>query len=338
MTIFLTFLVFFYLGPNRPLKPTNRQLLRSFSCEGNVGVSKRTQTALPNQSSQIVSSLEDQTETDTDSAETIKISKKPLFKIFVKTTNKEKQPWITGMTVLSPDTLLLADFENNSVKRYDLEKRSFKPEIKMENSPWDITALSHERAAVTLPDDRSIRIIFPENPSVVSKKVKTTNKCYGVSFVAEKLVVSYICPSMVEIMDFHGNVLKTVERDEENNPLFKTPEYVTVSMEVIYVSDFENVTIAKLNLEGKVLHTIKDRRLRCPRGIAVAGNNLLVCNSDKGFPTLELITENRRVITLLSNKNVTNIPQTVCYCSSRHLLCVSTNVKGLPVRVFNWSR
>jgi hypothetical protein len=47
--------------------------------------------------------------------------------------------WIAGMTLLTPDLLIITDHRNKAVKMVDTSSQSVSDQIQLDVQPWDIT-------------------------------------------------------------------------------------------------------------------------------------------------------------------------------------------------------
>ncbi|XP_053393566.1 tripartite motif-containing protein 45-like [Mercenaria mercenaria] len=68
--------------------------------------------------------------------------------VSVSTPQDKKVSWITGMTLLTSDILIAADFPNNSIKMIDINSYSIIDQLKLDRSPWNVTTVSKDKLAV----------------------------------------------------------------------------------------------------------------------------------------------------------------------------------------------
>jgi len=57
--------------------------------------------------------------------------------------------WIAGITLLPPNDLLLADWNNACVKQVHADTSDITDYLQLSSDPWDITTLGNDQAAVT---------------------------------------------------------------------------------------------------------------------------------------------------------------------------------------------
>ncbi|XP_045216928.2 tripartite motif-containing protein 45-like [Mercenaria mercenaria] len=95
-------------------------------------------------------------------------------KICVKTSKDEGRCWITGMTLLTPDLLIITDYNNKAVKMVDTRSQSVIDHMQQDTKPWGVTSVNSTELAVTLPDKKIIQFI-----SVSSNKLKKEKNSKG---------------------------------------------------------------------------------------------------------------------------------------------------------------
>ncbi|XP_052778833.1 tripartite motif-containing protein 5-like [Mya arenaria] len=205
-----------------------------------------------------------------------KFSRQP--DITVKTTSDIKTCWLTNVALLQGDRLLLTDHDNSSVKLLDTEANTEVSQVKLPGRPWCLCLLPGDRAAVTLPWERKIQFLSTKGKVSLQDIVEAGGECRGIDFCDDNLIVSF--PGKVVLMDMKGTVKKSVDRS--GKPLFRYPEYLTVTREShtpsICVSDWGTYTITMLNTSLKVLRSFKVAALPNPRGLTAVGDTqLLVC-------------------------------------------------------------
>jgi hypothetical protein len=80
--------------------------------------------------------------------------------------------------------------------------------------------------------------------------LKVGGKCGGISCYQGKLLVSFINPTKLQILDMNGTILTTID---EKKFFFKLPQFITCNRSSIYVSDRDIKTVTRLNWQGDVI-------------------------------------------------------------------------------------
>ncbi|XP_060559947.1 uncharacterized protein LOC132719988 [Ruditapes philippinarum] len=186
-------------------------------------------------------------------------------KICVQTSKDKNTCWITGMTLLTPDLLIITDYFDNAVKMVDTRIKSVSDQIQLDDRPWDITRVTSTELAVTLPNKQKIQFTsISSNKLKKRHTVKVDGECSGISCFQGKLVVSFENPAKVQILDMNGTILTAI--DGKN--IFKCPDYVTCNRSYIYVSDCDMKTVTRLNWQGDVIGSYS--RMSRPKGISLS--------------------------------------------------------------------
>ncbi|XP_060576859.1 uncharacterized protein LOC132734162 [Ruditapes philippinarum] len=244
-------------------------------------------------------------------------------KISVKTSKDKTTCWITGMTLLTPDLLVITDHYNNAVKMVDGGSQSVSDQLQLsyekDDAPWSITAITSTELAVTFPYKQAIQFISISSNKLKRKHtMKVNGHCYGISCNQDKLVVTYLCPTKLQILDMNGTILVTI--DGKN--IFQNPCFVTSNRCSIYVSDRLMQSLTRLNWQGDVLESYGD--MGETRGISLSGDGtVFVCD------------RKRNVIEEISGDCSTgkivlqglNRPYTVCWSEETKMVYYSCEVE-----------
>lgn len=213
-------------------------------------------------------------------------------KIFIKSATDKVEPRVTGMLEVSKDILLLTDNENNSVKAVDMKRQKLCSKLTFSSSPWHITVIPNQKAAVTIPNDQKVKIIsvdisVADRTDMVTRSFKLDGMCYGIAYVQGKLAVSFRSPGKLEIISLDGTVLNKFQPlDPDGIEVFSIPRYIVATLDKddpscseIHVSDFEQNSVTTLSMEGEVITRTDDKTLKGPEGLAVMPDGRkLVCS------------------------------------------------------------
>ncbi|XP_060585871.1 uncharacterized protein LOC132741667 [Ruditapes philippinarum] len=198
-------------------------------------------------------------------------------KICVKTSEDNEICRISGMTLFTPDLLIITDNRNKAVKLIDVRGHSIIHQIDVDGKPCDITAISSTELAVTLPDQKLIQFISASTSRLSMKTaLKVNGECYGISCYKGRLVVSFCNPAKLQILDVNGTVLT----DFTGENIFSNPVYVKACSDFIYVSDWKKGTITRLNWQGDVVGIYNG--MDCPSGFTLTNKGtLFACDYSK---------------------------------------------------------
>jgi hypothetical protein len=87
----------------------------------------------------------------------------------------------TGLCLFSESKLAVANYKHSNVLLYhDFNQKTAPDIIPLSGSPWDITHVSANRLAVTLPDAKKIQFLEPSCKNTNSKDLNVGATCHGV--------------------------------------------------------------------------------------------------------------------------------------------------------------
>ncbi|XP_060571506.1 transcription intermediary factor 1-alpha-like [Ruditapes philippinarum] len=239
--------------------------------------------------------------------------------INVKTSSDKDNCWITGITVSPQNQLFVADYNNNSIKMIDIKSGAIK-QLQLESNPWDITIVTRDTLAVTLPNINTIQFIsFSSNSLSLKNKLKVDGECHGISHHQGKLAVTFIYPAKLQIMDLKGNIKITVEKDSNGDSIFSCPWYVTTNSHSIYVSDKGKNAVIWFNWQGEMIGRNVD--IVSPRGISLLDDGSFFVSDYWTNCIYRVSGDCKDRTTILEN---VEDPQAVCWCAETSTLYLST--------------
>jgi hypothetical protein len=254
-----------------------------------------------------------------------------MDKICIKTSQDKNACMITGMTLLSPHLLIITDRENSAVKMVDIGGMSVLDQQCLDSKPRDVTSVSQNELAVTLPDNRTIQFISVSRNNLKKKHtIKVDGNCYGISCRKDKMVVSFWISPKVQILLIDGTVLQTIQ----NKIIFESPSYITTNDNCIYVSDFKRKIITMLNWQCEV--TGKYVCTDSPRGLTMSDDGtVFVCYFNNNTIEEKSINCTKRQVVV---KDVPG-PQTVVWSAETCTLFTSSlcNTEQNFIKIFKLS-
>ncbi|XP_052781796.1 uncharacterized protein LOC128218228 [Mya arenaria] len=328
--------------------PTTEQLLASCTAIGRVDqvasdLADQVALDLPDQ---VASDLADQVASDFADQQTkpqvsaLNQSRADLsYSLFsklpdvpVKASSDTHDCFLTSVSLLPGDRLLLSDYDNRSLKLVDTMNNKLVSQVTLPGNPWDLCLLPGDRAVVTMPCLKKIQFVSTQQKVTLQDVVKVDVECFGIDFCDDNLIVSSTNPGKVVLMDMKGKVKKSVDSDSSGKPLFQYPNYLTVTREsqTLYVSDQGTNTITKMSILLEVLQSYQDPILKYPRGLTAVGDNqLLVCGSGS-YNILLLDALTGSITQLLEIEEGKEMPYIVAYCPLRKMMFVTSSMYGAP--------
>lgn len=241
---------------------------------------------------------------------------------------ERKESWITGCAVLSRDLVIVSDYNNNRVKILDVKNSFVLSRIVLQTSPKDLSLVSTELVAVTLPAIDTVQFItlegYPPVLDIVSRSFKVNGYCNGIAYNDDKFFVSFVSPAKVDILSFEGEVLQTLSTDQHGLPLFKNPQYIVVYHGMLYVSDSHTNSVIKMSPSGHVINTYQNEALGNPQGLTVnEEGNIFVCGQDTH--NIHVMSSDCRKLSICLDKNDgISWPHVIGYCRTSNTVYISS--------------
>jgi tetrahydromethanopterin S-methyltransferase subunit G len=236
------------------------------------------------------------------------------IKINAKSSSDKSDCWITGIAVSPQNQIFAADNSNDSIKMIDINSGTIK-QLKLDTAPWDITIISSDSLAVTLPYNKTIQFISFSPDSLSPKnKLKVDGQCHGISHHQGKLAVTFLEPGKLQIMNLKGNAKITVDKDSNGDNIFSSPEYVTTNSHSIYVS---NNAVLQFNWKGEMIGSVG---IKEPIGITLLDDGSLLVNSFISDCIYRVSGDCKDSKTILEDADR---PYAACWCAETNTLCVS---------------
>ncbi|XP_060577866.1 uncharacterized protein LOC132734977 [Ruditapes philippinarum] len=219
------------------------------------------------------------------------------------------------MTLLTPDLLIITDYNNKAVKMVDTSNQSWSDQLQVDDAPLDITHVTSTDFAVTIPDKQTIKLISISSNTLKTKlTVKVGGDCHGIGCYQGTLVVSYLRPAKLQILDMNGTVLTTIVGEN----IFQYPCYITCNRSSIYLSDCGMRTVTRLNWQGDVIGS--NSGMSDPRRMSLSDDGtVFVC--DWALNVIKEVAGDCSAGKVLLEK--LNQPSTVCLCGETKKLYYS---------------
>ena len=179
----------------------------------------------------------------------------PFTKLNVSMKSDKFSCFISSMTYLPNGRLCVIDSRNSKIKMYGSDRKLLSS-LNTSGMPHDITRISENEVAVTLPASQKVLIIKVEKKLKLTKTIKLQRECYGIAF-NEKNGKLYIglgkdIDACVEVYNVDGSLLKTIKA---KNAVLNFPQYMAFNntWTKLYVSDQDSgIVVVNLNDRGVV--------------------------------------------------------------------------------------
>lgn len=263
-------------------------------------------------------------------------------KMNIKAASDGKHWNIKGICMLNANLLVAADLRNECLKLIEMRKTSSKSgnvEIKLSSWPWDVTKVTDDQAAVTLPAVGLVcflSAVSMSNESLAYRKFKIStihvgHECRGIKCSKGKLIITFSTdPGMIKIFNLEGVALQRFSTWHDGEELFISPHYLTLGQDdrTIYVSDYQKNSVISLGMDGVVKDIIKNDDLRSPGGLVVdRAGSVFVCGS-RFYNVHQLDSDLSYIQLLLDHSNAQERPQCIAYCPETNMIFVGMEYKS----------
>ena len=250
----------------------------------------------------------------------------------VKLSDDRENCYITDIGITSDGRRLLVDHGNKKVKLFSQDIKLLSS-LSLKDRPCGIAVLGDQEAVVAT-DNKSLVLLNISDRHMSIKKTITdlSYQVQGISQYGEKLVTLVKAkPSekktpSVKLIDKTGTVYWSVPTDDQEQSLFRCPQYVTsyVETDTVTISDYWNNTLTVLN--GDTGDVIKTRHLKhkYPSGVTTGpSGNIYVCyNQTREVAVLTgHLTEERTLLT--AQDGLGFLPWAITYDKSCGQLIIS---------------
>jgi DNA-binding beta-propeller fold protein YncE len=245
--------------------------------------------------------------------------------IDMKQTSEKEKCSITGMVMIAPTKMVVADNSNKNMKLIDVEKKEVVTEVKISSRPLDVTTLPDKKLAVTLLNETFVQILsYSDENLSLDQRIDVGEKCNGVAYSQDKLVVSCKKSKKIVILNLQGEILDVFSPPT----IFYGPIRVFISKDetFIYVSDTvwrQNSKVLKIDWKGNVKTVFEEERCNFPYGQQqLEDETILVCYSESNT-ILRLSSSLKKCDIIGLDKTNIYYPTSVTYCDKEQELYVS---------------
>ncbi|XP_060605071.1 uncharacterized protein LOC132757720 [Ruditapes philippinarum] len=234
-----------------------------------------------------------------------------------------------GATFLKDGRIAIVDMKNSKLKVFDT-KFTQPCTIQLSLEPRDVTVISPQEVAVSLPDESKIQFVSTGKKLQTTRSILTSLPCYGITCHSQELVV--LCDDgfstkAIEFIDFEGKVLKTLKMNTSGKVLLKNPWNIATSVDGQQFCVTDKGRLVNFDIKGNILFEYTDKNLENARGLAVDDSGrFFVCGTSSNN-VHQVSADGKQLSIILTDEDVT-APQAVCYQLGRRLFlitCVGNN-------------
>ena len=230
---------------------------------------------------------------------------------------------IQDMTVVTTDTLLVANHSKKCVQLVDSRKGGVLSEVQLQDEPGSMCLTGRNTAAVTMTGKKIQMVQVKDNTLTLGRVLTVSKDIRGITSRGNTLVVSYDSPPWLEVISMEGKILRQFHMTGKTQH-FESPFFMcTTPGETILISDIGTGTITKVDESLNILQTFTSPLLKYPRGItAVTEDQILVCSSKNHSILLLQPSTNTMSILLGRDDGIWSI-HSMAYCPGQKKVYVA---------------
>ncbi|XP_060555811.1 uncharacterized protein LOC132716533 [Ruditapes philippinarum] len=243
----------------------------------------------------------------------------------VQVKSDENKCHISSSCYMEDGTVILADNDNNNLKRLDSSSYRVTDYCELSGEPYQICKINATEVAVTLPSRNEVNLISVDREMKTKNKIKTDFDCYGLAYANNHLYVSDEFTS-VYTYTMSGRKLKQFCTDQSGHKLFSNINSLAVRKDArrIYVADY-NKGLIVLDGNGEIVTTFNGEELQVATcchlietgRVLVSGyksNNILQFTSDGKLigEVMKAVKENEGILSICCNAKLSKM------CISRY--------------------
>ncbi|XP_045174560.2 uncharacterized protein LOC123535871 [Mercenaria mercenaria] len=235
--------------------------------------------------------------------------------INIKTKSDQTECCLTACVVLSSNTLVAADYNNEKLKVVDIKNEAVIEETTLSLQLWDIEVMPQDQIAVTMPWKKEILIMTTAGKLSIVRKFPVKGKCKGIAYHQDHFYIVSSDPKCVFITDTQGNVQNTILLDDKR---FDKPCFLLLSKDLrhIFIVDKGSGSVFSITLQGDISAEYKNKDLKDPRGMMMLDDGSLLVCCCRGNGSIHRISGDlKQCQTMIDGLSY---PRSMCYNRDQH--------------------
>ncbi|XP_053390774.1 uncharacterized protein LOC128553626 [Mercenaria mercenaria] len=250
--------------------------------------------------------------TDLRSPRTTVYSVKRIENLNIRVQNENKKCCVYGSCLTEDGSLLIADCNNNKIKRADIVKMSVTSYCCVPAGPYGICCTSKSEAAVCL-NIKTIQFVSLGKQMTTTRQIKVNHICFGIAYKDDKLYITDTGISLY-IHDMTGNILQTVTRDNVGQILFSYPRTVAFSDiddKVFVASWIKGLVI--IDGHEKNCQTFTDSELNVASGVCTDRRGNLFVSGYSSNNVIQIGRDGKKMGVVVNSSDGLVKPESICF-------------------------
>ncbi|MDH5641944.1 MAG: hypothetical protein OEY28_11680, partial [Nitrospira sp.] len=218
---------------------------------------------------------------------------------------------VTGSVELADKRLILIDCNNSKVKLFDTDFNC-SAHLDMAKEPWNVSAMSPNEIAVTVPLEKTIHVIRVATSSLSTLKcIVTRRECWGIAYVDRKFITTTKDDgNQVAFLDENGRELQVINFAARENPNILRPVSLSIADggNTLYVccegQSGTRGALVRMSARGDILTVFTNKDLDRPYSAAIDANNENVYVAAIRSANVLMISEGGNSVTSVLSRDV----------------------------------
>ena len=258
----------------------------------------------------------------------IKATKKYTHNVKLKDDGRSCS--VTGLAITKDRKRILVDNINNKVNMFSHDM-TYLSSVSVPGKPWDIAVITDKEAVVTTNNKSLVTLDISGSQLSIKTTTQLPYSVRDISRYNDKLVVTSpnSNPASVKQIDQTGRVYWSVSSDQQRQPLFSWPWYVSSTgggrSSTVIVTDRSNHTLTLLNGDtGEVITRRQLKERQGPVGVTTdTTGNVYVCYCMTGEIAVLSGDLSEEKILLSRQDGLCHLPLAIVYDEEAHQLNIS---------------
>ncbi|XP_053390771.1 uncharacterized protein LOC128553623 [Mercenaria mercenaria] len=231
---------------------------------------------------------------------------KATRELHIKMQNDESSCWVHGSCLTEDGALLMADFNNDTLKRANNVKNPLLDQCKLPDHPYSVCCLNKHEAAVTLLNN-TVQFVSLADKMTPTRQIKLTHYCFGIACKGDKLYITDNINSLY-IHDMTGNLLKKVL---QNIPGSRHIAFSDTGNETFVAC--LGIGLITIDVNAKHTNTYTASDISDSTGICSDGRgNLFVCGFNSST-VVQIGQDLNKIGEIVKRSNGLKHPQSLCF-------------------------
>ena len=215
---------------------------------------------------------------------------KPQNEFTVRIHGDQNYCSITGIASFPNGNLLLADESNKKLKLFT-NTGEHVCHLSLTSAPWDVASIEEFEAAVTLPVQQRVQLVYVDNHISKTREIQLERPCYGISYSDQQFFIAM--EGSIYVLAYCGEILKKLSLSggrkkrfsfSNSRTSFDGVRYLSVDPNskpiVMYVSSAGNPGLFAVESGSGDIQLVTQGNAGRMLGVSVCTNGrVLVCQS-----------------------------------------------------------